>query len=246
MASDNNPELVVADPLQPAQTEVYTLAHQLLLDAKEPFDFSPSASGATPADMADRRASYVLEGHAISEEMSRFVGVAIDRYGIQAAMLPFSTGEVVSVPATGNEPDFEFLLCGHTDPLVSVDFFSYPLEPAGVRIEGVESGNSSREIDTLIESMIHPGLQEPITDRQKARYSNIGLKVMLRSSEVRGAALRQFTLRKEAEVAAIVAKDREGLGERQQREAELEELLWKADHPVRGTFKDAFRRIMRR
>jgi hypothetical protein len=260
MAYEDVPEIVVDDPADPAFTELSSLTEGLLLDAGHSFDFIPPEESLAAEGVIDRRADYVLDGDAIGEDMSRYIGVAIDRFGVQVAMLPFSEADTVTVPVPGENPDIEIIQGIRAGSLVCVDFFSYAFEPAGVRLEGVESEASRDDLAHLTAAMKHPELQEINTDRQTLRYAPITLRMIEGAATVREVATKEFFIRKSTQLLNHVAENEDRMEQRTTAEAELKikqaelaasearlaDLEWKVAHPVRGTLKDITQRLFRR
>lgn len=245
MAYEDVPEIVVGDEPRADFIEIRSGADRLLLDAENGFDFRPSDISMADEGAIDRRVDYVLNGDEINEAMSRYIGVVIDQLGVQVAMLPFSEAEGVTFPAAGAEQDVEIIQAAESGPLVCVDFFSYPFEPAGVRLEGVEFQASPDDISELIEVMKHPELEELVTAKQIVKYAAVTIGVMRRSTETREAAKREFLIRKQVQLTNIVVENEERMGPRaefdkklQATQAEIDELEWKIAHPVRGVLKE--------
>lgn len=245
MAYEDVPEIVVGDEPRADLIEIRSGADRLLLDAENGYDFcSPDVSMAEEGVM-NRRVDYVLGEDKIGDSMARYIGVVIDQLGVQVAMLPFSEAESVTFPAAGAEPDVEIIQAAESGPLVCVDFFSYPFEPAGVRLEGVESQASLDDISELIEVMKHPELEELVTAMQTVKYAAVTVGVMGWSAETREAAKREFLIRKQVQLMNIVAENEERMGPRdefekklQATQAEIDELEWKIAHPARGVLKE--------
>lgn len=250
MAYEDVPEIVVGDEPRADFIEIRSGADRLLLDAEQGFDFRPTEASMAEEGVIDRRVDYVLNGNKIDEAMSRYIGVVIDRNGVQVSMLPFLETESVMFPAAGTEPDIEIIQGSEAGPLICVDFFSHPFEPAGVRLEGVESKASPDEIEKLIEVMKHPELGELVTARQTVKYAAITLGVIMGSGKAREAAKREFLIRKEVQMMNQLAENEARIDQRAELEggieviqAEIDENEWKIAHPVRGVLKELVEKI---
>jgi hypothetical protein len=228
---ENHPEIVLGDDSSNELNEIHTLAKELLLDARQKYE--PAVAG---GELGEIRADYACSGEALGQLMSRYIGIVHDSRGVQIVMLRFPDKATAALPAA--EGTAVEMVSAEEDSRITVDFFSVSLEAAAIRLEGVESQATEKEILDLLTTFRHSELTEIATPELTVRYAALTMSLLRTYPSERSEAWDKFIARKTIELEDGVRQGEAYTQETAKIQANHDCLEAKIASPVKGVLSE--------